>query len=64
MSSGLLVVLKDIKRNNMYYLMGSVVIGLAYSRQFNGNSTRSWHSGHGQIALKSDQTLGMHRPAI
>jgi len=57
MSSGSLVVLKDIRRKNVYYLMGSAVTGLASSRQLNGDSIRSWHSGHGQISLKSDQTL-------
>ena len=40
MSSGSLVLLKGIRRN-VYYLMGSVVTGLASSRQLDGDSTRS-----------------------
>ena len=31
MSTGSLVVLKSIRRNNVYYLMGSIVTGLASS---------------------------------
>ena len=42
--SGSLVVLKGIKRNNVYYLMGSAFTRLASSRQLDGNSIRSWHS--------------------
>jgi len=42
----------------MYYLMGSVVTGLALSGQLDGDSTRPWHSGLGQVGLKSDQALG------
>ena len=41
MSSGSLVVLKGIRRNNVYYLMGSEVTGLASLGQLDGDSTRS-----------------------
>jgi len=58
MSSGSLIVLKSIRHNNLYFLMGSVVIGLTSSRQLEGDSTRSWHSKLGQVGLKSDQALG------
>ena len=58
MSSDLLVVLKSIRCNNLYYLMGGAVTGSASSGQLDGDSTRSWHSGHGQVSLKSDQALG------
>jgi len=33
MSSGSLVILKSIGRNNLYYLMGSAATGLASSEQ-------------------------------
>ena len=36
MSSGSSVVLKSIRRNNLYYLMGSAVTRLASSEQLNG----------------------------
>ena len=58
MSSDSLVVLKGIRRNKVYYLMGSTVNGLASSGQLDGGSTRSWHRGLGQVGLKSDQVLG------
>jgi len=58
MSSGSLVILKGIRRNNMYYLMDSTVTRLASSGQLDGNSIKSWHSGHGQVGLKLDQALG------
>jgi len=58
MSSGSLVVLKGIRRNNVYYLIGSAVTGLVSSGQLDVDSTRSWHSGLGQVGLKSDQALG------
>ena len=64
MSSSSLVILKDIRRNNMYYLMGSAVTGLVSSGQLDGDSTRSWHSRLRQVGLKSDQAFGGHRPAI
>ena len=38
--------------------MGSAVTGLASSEQLDGDSTRSWLSGHKQAGLKSDQALG------
>ena len=41
MSSDSLVVLKSIKHNNMYYLMGSAVTGLVSSERLDGDSTRS-----------------------
>ena len=31
---------------------------MASSGQLNGDSTKSWHSGLGQVGLKSDKTLG------
>jgi len=40
MSSGSLVVLKGIRCNNVYYLVGSAVTGLPSSGQLDGNSTR------------------------
>jgi len=56
MFSGSLVVLKGIRRNNVYYLMGSAVTGLASSEQLDGDSTRLWHEGFGQVGMKgSDQ---------
>jgi len=58
MSSGSLVVLKSIRCNNLYYLMSSAVTGLASLGQLDGDSTRSWHSGLGQVGLKTDQALG------
>ena len=57
-SSSSLVVLKSIRRNNLYYLMGSAVTGLATSGQLDGDSIRSWHSRHRQVGLKSDQANG------
>ena len=44
MSSGLLVVLKGIRRNSMYYLKGSAVTGLASSECLDGDSTKAWIS--------------------
>jgi len=41
MFSGSLVVLKSIRCNNLYYLMGNIVTGLASSGQLDGDSTRS-----------------------
>ena len=61
MPSGSLVVLKGI---NVHYLMGNVVTGLTSSEQLNGNSTRLWHSGLGQIGLKSIKYWKAHRPII
>ena len=57
MSSRSLIVLKGITCNNVYYLMGSAITGMVFSRQLDGNSIRSWHSGHRQVGLKSDQAL-------
>jgi len=37
---GPLVVPEDIRRNNVYYLMGSTVIGLGSSGQLDGDSIR------------------------
>jgi len=56
MSSDSLVVLKGTRRNNVYYLIGNAVTGLASSGQLD-DDTRSWHSELGQIGLKSDQAL-------
>ena len=64
MSSGSLVDLKSIRHNNLYYLMSSAVSGLASSGQLDGDSTRSWHSGHGQVGLKSIKDWKVHQPAI
>jgi len=58
MSSSSLVVLKGITRNNVYYLMGSAVTRLASLGQLNGDSIISWHSGNGEVSLKSDQASG------
>jgi len=41
MSSSSLVVLKRIRHNNLYYLMGSTVTGLTSSGQLDGDFTRS-----------------------
>ena len=41
MSSGSLVVLKSIRHNNVYYLMGSAVTEFASSGQLDGDSSRS-----------------------
>ena len=57
MSSSSLIVLKGIRRNNMYYLKDSAITGLASSERLNGVSTRLWHRMLGQIGLKSDQAL-------
>jgi len=54
MSSDSLVILKGIRRNE-YYLMGSAE--LTSSGQLDGDSITSWHSGHRQVSLKSDQAL-------
>ena len=58
MSNGLLVVLKSIKRNNLYYLMDSVITRLVSSGQMDDDSIRSWYSGLRQVGLESDQALG------
>jgi len=58
MYSGSLVVLKSIRRNNLCYLMGNAVTDLTFLGQLDGDFTRLWHSGFGQIGLKSDQALG------
>ena len=58
MSSGSLVILKGIRRNNVYYLMGRTITRLASSGQLDGDYIRSSHSGLGQVGLKSDQALG------
>ena len=39
-SSSSLVILKDIRGNNMYYLMGSAVTKLTSSERLDGDSTR------------------------
>jgi len=58
MSSGSLVVLKSIRCKNMYYLIGSAVIGnLEASKHLEGDSTRLWHKWLGEVGLKSDQAL-------
>ena len=44
-SSDSLVVLKSIRHNNLYYLIGSAVTGLASSGQLDTDSIKSWHSG-------------------
>jgi len=41
MSSGSLVVLKSIRHNNLYYLMGNAVTGVASLGQLDDDSTRS-----------------------
>ena len=57
MSSSSLVILKDIKHNNVYYLKGSAVTRLASSECLDGDSTRLWRIGLRQVGLKSDQVL-------
>jgi len=53
-----LVILKGIRRNNVYYLMGSAVTRLTSLGQLDDDSIISWHNGHRQVGLKSDQVLG------
>jgi len=51
MSSGPLVILKGIRCNKVYCLMDSAVTGLVSSEQLDGDSTRLWHKGFGQVSL-------------
>jgi len=56
-SSCSLVVRKVIRHNNVYYLMGRAVTGLTSLERLDGDSTRLWHKGIGQVVLISDQAL-------
>jgi len=48
--SNSLVVLKDIRSINFYYLKGSAITrNLAASEHLDGNSTRLWHSRQGHV---------------
>jgi len=58
MSSGSLVLLKDIQRNNLYYLKGyAVTEKLLASKYLKDNSTRLWLMRLGRVALYSLQVL-------
>ena len=60
MSNGSLVILKGIRHNIMYYLMGSSVTELANSEYLDGDSIKLWHRGLKQVGLILDQELKMH----
>jgi len=52
MSSGSLVVLKDIRCNNLYYLKGSAVTeNLSASKNLKSDSIRLWQMRLGHIGL-------------
>ena len=58
MTKGSMVVLKAIRRKNLYYLNGSIVIGqVAASTNSDEDSTRVWHMRLGHAGEKSLQTL-------
>ena len=58
MSSGSLVVLKGIRRNNLYYLKGSVVTkNLTTSEYLVDDSIRLWKMRLGYVGLDSLQAL-------
>ncbi|KAI3462209.1 hypothetical protein Pfo_018872, partial [Paulownia fortunei] len=60
-TSGALVVIKGIRRNNLYYYQGSTVIGTASAAISNNDkdfeATRLWHMRLGHAGEKSLQTL-------
>ena len=48
----LLIVLKGIRRNSLYYLKSSIVTeNLAASERLDGDSIRLWHSKLGYVGL-------------
>jgi len=58
MSNGSLIILKDIQRNNLYYLKSSVVTeNLAASECLDGDYTRLWLMRLGYVGLDSLQAL-------
>jgi len=58
MTKGSMVVLKGVRRNNLYYLKGSTVIGqVATSTDSDNNSTRLWHMRFRYTGEKSLQAL-------
>jgi len=58
MTKDSIVILKGVRRNNLYYLKGSTVTGqVATFMDSNDDSTRLWHMRLGHIREKSSQTL-------
>ena len=58
MTKGSMVVLKGVRRNNLYYLIGSTVTGhVATSIDSDNDSTRLWHMRLGHTGKKSLQAL-------
>ena len=58
MFSGSLVVLKGIRRNNLYYLKGSTITeNLTASKYLEGDSTRLWQMRLRHVSLDSLQAL-------
>jgi len=56
MFRGSLVILKGIRRNNLYYLKGSAK-NLVASEDLDGDSTRSWRMRLEHIGMDSLQAL-------
>ena len=53
---GSMVVMKGVRRNNLYYLMGSTITGrMATSISSDGDCTKVWHMRLGQTGEKSLQ---------
>jgi len=62
MTRGSMVVLKGIRRNNLYYLMGSMVTGRVGPSISSGDiCTQVWHMRLGHTGEKSLQALVQHR---
>jgi len=58
MTRGSMVVLKGVRRNNLYYLKGSMVTGqVATSTNSDDDCTRLWHMRLGHTGEKSLQDL-------
>jgi len=58
MTKGSMVLLKGVRRNNLYYLKGSTVTGqVATSTHSDTDSTRLWHMRLGHTGEKSLQAL-------
>ena len=58
MTRGSMVVLKGVRRNNQYYLMGSTVTGrVTISISSDGDCTHIWHMRFGHTGEKSLQAL-------
>jgi len=57
MTKGSMVVLKDVRRSNLYYLKGSTATKQVATSTYINDSTRLWHMRLGHTGEKSLQAL-------